>query len=230
MDLDAFLAQLAPHAYGWPASLRWTYDTTRRLLAERIPGDLVECGVAAGVHPAAMAKACIDAGEARNVRLFDSFEGLPHGGRHDREWNAHYGDGSGLLEPTGVSACSLEDVQANLTRWLRLEAEQTYLRYDGAVGLGRGIDLYKGWFQNTLQKAAISRIAFLRLDCDLYGSYQVCLNSLYDLCSPGAAVVLDDFNLDGCREAFFHFFDARRELPPTVTHITESGDVWWTKP
>ena len=38
--LDDFLADVAQSAYGWPASLQWTYDKTRELIADGVKGDL----------------------------------------------------------------------------------------------------------------------------------------------------------------------------------------------
>lgn len=235
---DIFLANVSQAQFGWPDSLRFTYDTTRRLLVDGVKGDLVECGVAAGVHPAMMARACQDAGKTRSIRLFDSFQGVPHGGPNDAEWNAHYGDGSGRLEPTGVAACSLADVQANLARW----------GCDGDL-----FTFYVGWFQSVVPPVASAwakakdegraeGIAFLRLDGDLYASTKVCLEHLYPLVVSGGVCVLDDYNLDGCRQAFRDYFASLAPdwemvegkpagfLVPTVTPITASGDVWWAKP
>lgn len=203
--------------------MRFTYDKTRELLAAGVPGDLVECGTAAGVHPAAMDKACIDAGETRTIRLFDSFRGVPNGSEEDKEWNEHYGDGSGTLAPTGVASCSRFAVEANLHKWGTWEADYRF---------------HEGWFQQTVVDYAEENpgpIAFLRLDGDLYDSYRVCLEHLYPLVSSGGIVVVDDWNLDGCREAVRDYFmgvygDDAPMVLLRVEEITESGDVWWTKP
>lgn len=218
-SLDEFIADVAGSAYGWPESLRFTYDTSRRLLEQSVAGDLVECGVGAGCHPAVMARACMDAGEARTIRLFDSFEGVPHGGVHDVAWNAEWGDGSGRLRPTGVAAHSLQDVIDNIARWGLTGGEAP------------AMVLLAGWFQETLPLVVefLEPIAFLRLDGDLYDSTLVCLQHLEPLVTPGGVIVLDDWNLDGCRKAFFDYWDSRAQLPPAVTQITTSGDVWWRK-
>jgi O-methyltransferase len=227
--LDAFLADVAQSAYGWPESLRHTYDTVRKLIADGIEGDLVECGVGNGVHPAMMGRACQDAGVARSIRIFDSFQGVPNGNEKDGEWNEAWGDGSGRLEPTGVAACSLTDVQANLERW----------GCDGNM-----FSFFQGWFQESLpkvgtawrtryEKGEAKGIAFLRLDGDLYESTLVCLRELYPLVVSGGVVVVDDWNLDGCRQAVEDYWSSGQfslRATPNVTTITESGDVWWRKP
>lgn len=220
-DLDSWLAEVGQSAFGEPPSLRFTYDKTRELLAARVPGDLLECGVAAGVHPATMAKACEDAGEARTVRLFDSFEGIPMGGRNDRDWNEHYGDGTGALVSSGVTVCPLPDVQANLERWL--------------PGCAVPIVVHPGWFENTLPALARTfveygaSIAFLRIDCDLYEGTKACLTSLYPLVSPGGVCVVDDLNLDGCREAVREYMIGQKLGDQEWRAITASGDAWTMK-
>ncbi|MDE2022123.1 MAG: hypothetical protein KGI71_04435 [Patescibacteria group bacterium] len=264
--LDEFLADVAQSQFGWAESLRWTYDKTRRLRERGVLGSLVECGVGAGCHPAVMARACIDADEVRPIRLFDSFKGVPHGGPHDTEWNDHHGDGSGDLESSGVAACSLADVTANLERWLDVDLLTTEPAHQLPGVFTRHVwpffSLHEGWFQQTVPPVAAAladdgeRIAFLRLDGDLYESTRVCLEHLYPLVSSGGCVVVDDWNLDGCRKAVCDYLASTNQLPRTwFSHyfpqaelgaeaceyefwpvtvepvpITESGDVWWQKP
>ena len=227
--LDAFLDEVGQSAYGEPPSLRFTYDKTRELIADGVPGDLVECGVANGVHPAAMWRACRDESESvpRNIRLFDSFAGLPNGDRDkDVEWSKHWGDGSGRLEPTGVAACSLADVQANLARW-GCELDQ--------------FSFFVGWFERVLPSVAgtwklayengrAEGIAFLRIDADLYASTLCALAWLEPLVVPGGVIVCDDLELDGCRRACDEYFIGTGRGDIEWTMITESGDGFWVKP
>ena len=64
-----------------------TFQLTRRVLDEKVPGDLVECGVFAGAQAALMALAMHGRPEilGRRVHLYDSFEGIPMAGPHDTE-------------------------------------------------------------------------------------------------------------------------------------------------
>jgi len=224
--LDSFLDEVGQSQYGWRDSLVWTYDKTRELIADGIKGDLVECGVAAGVHGAMFDRACQDAGETRNIRLFDSFEGLPHGDRDkDVEWSKHWGDGSGRLEPTGVAACSLADVQANLARW-GCELER--------------FSFFVGWFETVLpavsgawraryEAGEAEGIALLRIDGDLYSSTLACLAYLEPLVVPGGVLVVDDFNLDGCERAVREYFTGTGRANQFWGKITNSGDYWTVK-
>jgi O-methyltransferase len=219
---EQFLTAVSEQAYGWPASLRFTYDNTRRLVDAGVEGCFVECGVANGVHPAVMGKALDDANSAAKVHLFDSFQGLPHAGPNDGDFiKAGFGDGTGRLYPIDLAVCSLPDVKANLLRWLDPEAMRRFV-------------FYPGWFQDTIKRAAphIGPIAYLRLDGDLYESTLICLQHLEPLVVSGGLIVVDDHNLDGCRAAINDYFIREApgsSFPEEFSAITESGDVWWTK-
>jgi O-methyltransferase len=69
--------------------------------------------------------------------------------------------------------------------------------------------------------ATIKQIAILRLDGDLYESYKIPLQHLFDAVSPGGFVVIDDWILKGCREAVTEFL-ADRKLAPYLSHVDYS--------
>lgn len=174
------------HSLGWKTSQEFTYDCAILALHHGIPGDLVECGVYAGAQSALMARAIMDfedknhVVDTKRVHLFDSFTGIPAPGQHDIDLAANKG---------GESACSLEDVQKNMKEW----------------GIPDELMMYhSGLFSVTVPLVAslghISKIAVLRLDGDLYESTRDCL-PLLDLVSPGGYVIVDDYQLDGCRKA-----------------------------
>jgi hypothetical protein len=52
-----------------------------------------------------------------------------------------------------------------------------------------------------LPYADVQQIAVLRLDGDLYRSTKVCMDYLYPLVSQGGYVIVDDFDLSGCKKA-----------------------------
>lgn len=195
-------------ALGHRTSQEETYDLSRLVLQRGIPGDFVECGVYAGASCALMAQAIIDdachvggtLGDqysstpvrpyAARVHLFDSFAGIPPPGPHDHQLRANVG---------GESAVSFEDVKANMRAW------------------GIPMDLlvwHEGLFKYTMPLACqgtalhgglLKQIALLRLDGDLYESTKVCLENLYPLVSKGGYVIIDDYDLDGCRKAVHEY-------------------------
>ena len=193
---NEWLDKVAYHALGYRQSLEATYDIATSLLARNVPGDFVECGVFAGAHCAVMARAIMDLDANRRVHVFDSFEGLPSAEPRDQEiWN-HHGP------KTGESTRSLSQVKGNLKNW----------------GIPDHLLVYHpGWFADTIPlfRAALPKIAFLRLDGDLYSSTRDCM-PLESLVVEGGWICVDDFNLTGCREAIFE------KLIP--------APIYWRKP
>lgn len=170
------LKTIGQRALSSSETLRASYDIARLAIQNRVSGDFVECGVFAGAQCAAMALACLEAGQHRRIHLFDSFAGIPAGGEYDLEWS----------HPAGTSACSLDGVKAHMREWCIPESMLVY---------------HEGLFADTLPKADIDEIAILRLDGDLYESTKQCLEYLYPKVVRGGWVICDDFGLSGARKA-----------------------------
>ncbi len=212
-----------------PNTIYTTYGLTRRTIEEHIPGDYIECGVFAGAQAAVMAHVLKGFGvKGRHVLFFDSFEGIPHAG--NRDTNNIGGkifdyEQDGTLKTTGIASCSLDQVIKNLGKW---EVPLASLAF------------HKGWFQNTVPAArdeiAKTGIAILRLDGDLYDSTMVCMENLFPLLNPGGYLIIDDWYLDGAREAVKEYMatffkDKKQYADSTFTTIPKGGGpVWWKMP
>lgn len=221
---DVFLAKVVQRACCNPPTLRNTLELCERAIREHIPGDFVECGVFAGAHPAVMAHVLMKYGvNSRDVHMFDSFEGIPHAGPHDDQTitNCIGKNQDGALVSSGVSVCTVEQVQQHMAEW---GVNRALLRYN------------KGWFQHTMPLIADDirlqsmGIAVLRLDGDLYESTMVCLKYLYPLVKPGGFVIIDDYALTGCRRAVRESGIFRGNPPPAVQEVIGGdGPVWFRK-
>jgi hypothetical protein len=184
--------KVTPH-YSTQETLQFTYDSVLGILQSNIPGCLVECGVASGSQIGAMQE-CLQAhGAKREIYGFDSFCGIPYAGERDTQ---QPGIGPvdenklGLLETTGVSAHSKECVLSNFEKWSLKTNHLT---------------LIEGWFENTVPLANTGPIAMLRLDGDLYSSTKVCMEHLYPLLVPNGILIIDDYSLQGCRDAIHEY-------------------------
>lgn len=182
---------------GWQG-MEATYDCATRVLTERIPGDLVECGVAQGGSALLLALARRRSDhESRILWLFDSFEGLPQptvADFHDGRTGTH-------VRPLPKGSCmgTIEEVSR--------------LLFDRHGVACESVKLVKGWFQETLPitRGQISAIALLRLDGDWYESTKVCLENLFEKVSAGGYVIVDDyFSCYGCKRATDEFLAARK--------------------
>jgi O-methyltransferase len=178
------------------------------VLADDIPGDLVECGVWRGGACILMRAVLAAYGdETRSVWLADSFEGVPRPDpakyKADKWSTLHFA--------TGILGVPEAEVRANFERYGLLDDRVRFL---------------PGWFKDTLHDAPIDRIAVLRLDGDLYESTIQALDALYPRLSPGGFCIIDDYhNLVPCRQAVTDYH-AKHGVSAEIVDIDRSGVLW----
>jgi O-methyltransferase len=183
-------------------------DCVETVLADDIPGDLVECGVWRGGACILMRAVLAAYGdETRSVWVADSFEGLP---RPDLEnYKADKGLNASIF--AGILGVSEAEVRENFERYGLLDDQVRFL---------------PGWFKDTLRDAPIDRLAVLRLDGDLYESTIQALDALYPRLSPGGFCIIDDYYaIEACRQAVT---DYREEhgISAEIVDIDWSGVLW----
>lgn len=195
-------------AYSTIETLEFTYHQAIRF--KDTQGVYVECGVAAGAQIIAMAHGAPN----KTVYAFDSFQGICLPSNRDdqmpgiklltkQEQGALPNPGDQVLETTGATAVNMAD----------------FLNHIKASGIdGSMVIAVAGWFEDILPKflTAIEPglktfpnafdIAILRLDGDLYNSTWVCLQHLFPKVIKGGCVIVDDWQLPGCRAACDEYF------------------------
>lgn len=194
------------------ANLRSCVET---ILAENVPGDLIETGVWRG-GACILMRACLDVSGAldRTVWLADSFEGLPDPGPQSERESSFY-HSEMMQKHFRRMAASIDDVRGNFEAYGLLSERVRFL---------------KGWFDETLPTAPIDRLSVLRLDGDYYKSTMDALGSLYDKVSPGGFIIVDDYGEDlwtDCRKAIDQFRRERNIADPLVP--VDSKCVFWRK-
>lgn len=211
------LDHLFGRALSTPQGIQHTYILAKHALS--VPGIFVECGVAFGGSAGAMLQAMVDAGDLRELHLFDSFQGIPLAGPKDSDQPGIGGFIADVnlplearLKSSGISSCSVEDVKGHFREW-NLPLEQLHF--------------HEGWFQHTLPKTEIDKIAMLRLDGDLYESVECCMKWLYPRVVPGGVVLSDDWVLKGEQDAIRDYFNG--DLPEIKVTV-DTGACYWTKP
>ena len=182
-----------------------------KVLADDVPGDLVECGVwrgGASILMRAVLAAYKD--ETRRVWLADSFEGLPSG-QHLSPGLLGKADKLLMPEIFGcILAVSETEVSANFERYGLLDDQVRFL---------------PGWFKDTLPGAPIDHIALLRLDGDLYESTLDALEALYPRLSPGGFCIIDDYAIKGCRQAVTDYC-GKYGISAEIVDIDGFGAYW----
>ncbi|MGH3643102.1 MAG: TylF/MycF/NovP-related O-methyltransferase [Mycobacterium sp.] len=178
------------------------------VIADDVPGDLVECGVWRGGASILMRGVLAAYGDdTRSVWLADSFAGVP--APDAKNFSADKGDRLHLAAP--ILAVSQKDVAANFQRYGLLDDKVRFL---------------PGWFKDTLHDAPIQSISVLRLDGDLYESTIQALDGLYSRLSPGGFCIIDDYHaIDACRKAVTDF-RTKNGVSAEIVEIDGTGVLW----
>ena len=223
-ELTLVLDKMRPFTMVGVESLVELAIQVQQVLAQKIPGDFVECGVWRGGASFFIAELLRQAGVAdRKVWLFDSYEGLPPPEEIDGPAAMAYAKNTGGSWYVDNCRASLEQVQ----------------RIGRDLGLASYTEFVKGWFEQTLptHRARVGPIALLRIDCDWYSSVRCCLDNLYDQVVDRGFVILDDYyTWDGCAIAVHEFLGKRGlsnriESAPNEgsyqSAMFRKGDVTW---
>ncbi len=175
------------------------------VIADGVPGDVIECGVWRGGACILMAGILSSHGvNDRRVWVADSFAGLPPPGPEDE----------------GV------DISAQHHPWLAVDVETVRGNFERFGLLNDQVQFLKGWFCDTLPSAPIQQLAILRLDGDLYSSTMDVLEALYDKVSSGGFVIIDDYGaFPQCARAV-HDFRARHGVTEPMHKIDWTGWYW----
>jgi len=168
-----------------------------RMVDQTMPlvGDCAECGVFRGSSLLTLGLHLKQAGSTKRIYGFDSFAGFDDAVEYDLGLG-----GAGDIEKHhgGFSNTSLDYVR----------------RRAHALGLGDIVLLRQGYFRDALPREPNRAYSFVHLDCDIYESYRDCLHYFYPRLTPGAVVLLDEYNdppWPGCNKAVDEFLQQRPE-------------------
>lgn len=174
------------------------YQATRYVMRANIPGAIVECGVWRG-GSAMIAAMTMSAArdEARELWLYDTYEGMSEPTQHDRDFRgASAAEMMSKTEDNKKTSVwcysSLEEVQRNMQRTGYPVNKMCFI---------------KGKVEDRIPAEAPGQIALLRLDTDFYESTYHELRHLFPLLAPGGVLIVDDYgHWAGARKATDQFF------------------------
>jgi asparagine synthase (glutamine-hydrolysing) len=182
-----------------PAKLTRLTNAMREVVHRRIPGDILEFGVALGGSSVLIAK------HATAMRQFHGFDvfGLipaPTSAKDDARSKERY-EAITAGKSRGIGGDTYYGYRTDLFE----SVCSTFAKYGRPVGDGR-VFLHKGLFEDTWTQYARAPIAFAHVDCDWYDPVRFCLNAILPRLAPGGIVVLDDYHdYGGCRTATNEF-------------------------
>lgn len=176
------------------------------VLSNGVPGDLIETGVWRGGATIFMRAILKERGVTdRVVWAADSFNGLPP--PDAEKYPADAGDPHHTIK---LLAVPLEEVKANFAKYGLLDDQVKFLQ---------------GWFSDTLPRAPIRSLAVIRLDGDMYSSTMDAVTALYPKLSRGGYLIVDDYELPGCRQAIADYRAANR-ITEEIREIDGSAVYW----
>jgi O-methyltransferase len=178
----------------------------RSVLEEGVPGDFIETGVWKGGTTIFMRGLLKALGVTdRRVYVADSFEGVPPPNPEsypaDRESVFHLWPGL---------AVDLPAVKENFARFDLLDEQ---------------VEFVEGWFRDTLPALRGHTWAVIRLDGDLYESTIDALENLYGGLAVGGWLIVDDYEIEACRQAVTDF-RAARGVTDEIRPIDGYGVCW----
>ena len=211
----AVMAKVKEHTSSGPERLTGLMNAVKYLIANRIPGDFVECGVWRGGSMMAAMLTLLELGDTtRNFHLFDTFEGMSAPTDKDVMFDGQKAadllHNSEKKEGPGNYWCvaGLEDVRQSVLSTGYPEQR---------------IRLVKGMVEATLPAQAPAQIALLRLDTDWYESTAHELEQLYPRLSPQGVLIIDDYgHWQGARRAVDEYF-AKLPVQPLLTRLDYTG-------
>lgn len=196
------IRQVRPFTQTSPSRIASLCDATRYIVRAQIPGDIVECGVWRGGSMMAVARTLLEIGDtARELFLYDTFEGMPQPGEKD-------------ITYSGTSASTLmhqsrKDDPSSIWCYAPLETVK-HMVY--AIGYPREkIHFVQGKVEETIPHIVPERVALLRLDTDWYDSTRHELIHLFPRLTRGGVLIVDDYG---------HWQGARRAVDD---YLVESG-------
>jgi O-methyltransferase len=189
LDLEEPYRSVFPYTQAHPVRQRNLVRLAQRVVAEDVPGAIVECGVLDGGTAALAAWASRAASPARPLHLFDAWEGLPATTAEDGAQAAVW-SGEVVGSPARVAAVmSALDVPP------------------------ARVQVHRGWFDATFPRADVAPVALVHVDCDFYEPTRLCLEKWYPVLSPGGFMQFDDYDsFSGCRKAVDQFLSRHPEV------------------
>jgi hypothetical protein len=213
---SSYIRQLRENGEDWPLVAHTMIGMKRldnlqycveKVIAENVPGDLIETGVWRG-GAAIFMRAILKAYGVtdRRVLAADSFEGLP--APNPLQFPK---DADDSHHENAYLAISLEEVKMNFERYGLLDEQVVFI---------------KGWFRDTLPDVPADSLAVLRLDGDMYESTWDALTNLFPKLSVGGYVIIDDYKVvPGCRAAV-EDFRRQHNIVDEIHEIDWAGVYW----
>jgi hypothetical protein len=162
-------------------------------LAEKVPGDTVECGVYRGASSYLICSFISRSALAKSHHMFDSFEGL--------------------------SAPASQDG----THWRENDLNVEFGETAQRLSQFKNAHYYKGWIPGRFGEIADRRFSFLHIDVDLYEPTRDSIAFFYPRMNAGAVIVCDDYGMATCPGATKAMDEYLQDKPEKMVMLSDGG-------
>lgn len=176
-----------------PERVNALIEAVRYIVANKIDGSFVECGVWKGGSTMAMALALKELGnDSRDIYLYDTFSGMTEPA--DFDVSIHGAKAREQFFETKISE--------NASDWCLSPIEEVK---ENVFNTGYPVEKFhfiEGKVEDTIPKHLPGDIALLRLDTDWYSSTKHEMTHLFPLLKPYGVIIIDDYgHWEGARKA-----------------------------
>ena len=177
------------------------YRATKYVVENKIPGDLVECGVYKGGSSMIMALTLNKMNDTkRTLYLYDTYAGMTKPGEEDTNYRKE-----------NVEGIWRRRQKQNHNQWAYAPLEEVKNNLCSTGYPKENIKFIKGRVEETIPAAIPDKISILRLDTDWYESTYHELLHLFPKISVRGVLVLDDYGcLKGAKKATDNYFDENK--------------------
>lgn len=201
-DLDQaarrVIERVTPYTMTSPERILALRDAVAHVCRHGIEGDIVECGVWRGGSMMAAALTLLELGQARQLHLFDTFEGMPPPGAMDRD----------IGDVAAEELLAVEDRETGST-WAFGPLGDVRQNLASTGYPGHLVRFIPGRVEETIPEQAPAQIAVLRLDTDWYESTRHELIHLFPRLAVGGVLIIDDYgHWKGARQAVDEYLAA----------------------
>lgn len=168
------------------------YNATNYVIKNKIPGDIVECGVWKGGSIMLSALTLLKSNDIeRKIYLYDTYEGMPEPTNRD----VRYYDGLSAREKWKV-------IKDENKKWFYGPLEEVKKNLYSTGYPKENLIFIEGKVENTIPGTIPKKISILRLDTDWYESTYHELKHLFPILSENGVLILDDYGFwKGAKEA-----------------------------
>lgn len=191
-------------------------ESVRYVINNKIPGDIVECGVWRGGSMMAIAKTLLEQNnQEKDLYLFDTFEGMSKPEKIDvsnsnLDATKEFDNTKIDIDSSNWCRITIDDVKSNLFS----------VNYDKSK-----IHFIKGKVEETLPMDELKSISILRLDTDWYQSTKQELIHLFPKLSKGGVLIIDDYGFwQGAKKAVDEYIE-ENNIQILLNRIDHTGRI-----